>query len=256
MRVLIANDDGLASPGIALMEQAAAALGGEAWIVAPERKWTAASHQLSFDRDLTLTRRRERVYECSGAPADCVVGAMTVLWRDGARPDLVLAGVNDKRNVAEDVAYSGTMAIAREGTLWGVPSIALSCSARWTDRPEEIAAMRRLLFVLWSSHKDWAQDGHWLALTLPAALPARLVPARVGRDKIGGAADVIERDDQRITWRIRRGRPGTCTPGDENAIIAAGDIALVRHGWIADAPPGTRLVERWNEALRDYGAVA
>ena len=91
-------------------------LEAEVWIVAPDRKWTAASHQLSFDRDLTLTRTGERNYACSGAPADCVVAAMTILFAGAAKPELVLAGINDKCNVAEDVAYSGTIAIAREAT--------------------------------------------------------------------------------------------------------------------------------------------
>ena len=44
------------------------------------------------------------------------------------KPDLVLSGVNRGQNVAEDVTYSGTIAAAMEGTLLGVPSIALSQS--------------------------------------------------------------------------------------------------------------------------------
>jgi 5'-nucleotidase len=244
MRILIANDDGLASPGVTLLAGAAAALGGEVWIVAPERKWTAASHQLGFDRDLVLTRRDARVYTCSGAPADCVVAAMTVL--PDARPDLVLAGINDKRNVGEDLAYSGTMAIAREASFWQVPSIGISSSMRWTDRPDEIAALGRVLVALWRDRAGWAGDGCWLALNLPASLPAPLVQAHVGRDKIAAQAEVVEPGDARIVWRIRRGRAGSGAPGDENAVIAAGGIALVRHRWFADTPLDPTLVERWN----------
>ena len=114
MRILVCNDDGIGAPGIGVLADAAVVIGTDVWIVAPERKWTAASHQLSFDHDLILTRIRERTFSCSGAPADCVVAAMTILFAHGPKPDLVLAGVNDKRNVAEDLAYSGTMAIARE----------------------------------------------------------------------------------------------------------------------------------------------
>jgi len=104
MRILVCNDDGFEAPGVRLMARLAHAMTPDVWVVAPDRKWTAASHQLSFDRDLTLTRKGERAYACSGAPADCVVAAMTILFADGAKPDLVLAGVNDKRNVAEDIA--------------------------------------------------------------------------------------------------------------------------------------------------------
>jgi 5'-nucleotidase len=138
MRILVCNDDGFEAPGVRLMARLAHAMTPDVWVVAPDRKWTAASHQLSFDRDLTLTRKGERAYACSGAPADCVVAAMTILFADGAKPDLVLAGVNDKRNVAEDIAYSGTMAIAREATFFGVPAIAIS---RGVPAPAESAEL-------------------------------------------------------------------------------------------------------------------
>src|ERR1043165_2369014 len=106
MRILVSNDDGIGAPGLIALAEAARTLTADVWVVAPERKWTAASHQLSFDRVLALDRAAEREYACSGAPADCVVAAMTLLFAGGARPDLVLAGVNDKLNVAEDLAYS------------------------------------------------------------------------------------------------------------------------------------------------------
>src|SRR5687768_1605699 len=90
MRILVCNDDGIMAPGLTLLAEAARAMSDDVWVVAPERKWTAAGHQLSFDRDLTLARTAERVYACSGAPADCVVAAMTVLFEGQPRPDLVL----------------------------------------------------------------------------------------------------------------------------------------------------------------------
>lgn len=256
MRILIGNDDGLQSPGLALLARAAEALGSDIWIVAPDHKWTAASHHLSFDADLTLTRKDERVYACSGTPADGVIAAMTVLFAGGAKPDLVLAGINDKRNVGEDIAYSGTLAVAREATFFGVPAIALSRATRWNDAPDEIAALRRLLTTLWESHRDWAARGHWLNVVLPDRLPAPIVQTRVGSDKIGGQCDVLERGDDRIRFRLRRGRPGTTQPGDENAAVQAGNIAVVRHAWHCEAPLPALLVEHWNRAVGDDAPVA
>ena len=249
MRILVCNDDGIGAPGIGLLAQAALAIGPDVWIVAPERKWTAASHQLSFDRDLTLSRTGERVYVCSGAPADCVVAAMAVLFRDERKPELVLAGVNDKRNVAEDIAYSGTMAIAREATFWGVPSIAVSQANGMSDGLRELPTLRRLLQVLWRSRQDWATGEHWLSVNLPALLPAPIAQARIGRDKIAGACDVHGATPERITYRIRRERPGTTAPGDENAHIGAGHIAIVRHGWLNAAALPASVVARWNAAM-------
>lgn len=256
MRILIGNDDGIDSPGLALLRAAAEALGADVWVVVPDHKWTAASHRLSFDCDLALTRADERTWVCSGTPADCVIAAMTILFAEGARPDLVLAGINDKRNVGEDVAYSGTLAVAREATFFGVPALALARSTRWNDAPEEIAALRRLLTALWDSRSEWAAQGHWLSIVLPDRLPAAIVQARVGRDKIGGACEVLQRDDARIGFRLRRGRPGTTLPGDENAAIAAGHIAVVRHAWHAEAPVSGPLVEHWNRAIDDDAPVA
>jgi 5'-nucleotidase len=256
MRILVSNDDGFESNGLHLLTTAAQAIGSDVWVVAPERKWTGAGHQVSFDRDLTLTRREERAYACSGAPADCIVAAMTVLFADGVAPALVLAGINDKRNVGEDVAYSGTMAIAREATFWGVPAIAVSRSGRWPELPAEVAALRRLLTALWDTRAEWAANGHWLNVGLPPTLPTTLRAARVGRDKIAGGADVIARAPERIVYRLRRERPCTSTAGDENDAINSGHVAIVRHCWHEQGPLSESLVERWNGAIEDDEAVA
>lgn len=249
MRILLGNDDGIDAPGLDALARAALVLGSDLWIVAPERKWTAASHQLSFDRDLTLTRIAERRFACSGAPADCVVAAMTILFADGPKPDLVLAGVNDKRNVAEDLAYSGTLSIAREGAFWGVPAIGVSQVNGVTDEAALQVTLRRLLPVLWASRRDWAAEGHWLSVNLPAALPAPLVQARIGRDKLAIGCDVRETTPERTVYRIRRGRAGTRTPGDENSQIDAGNITVVRHCWHADASLPDAVVAAWDDAV-------
>jgi 5'/3'-nucleotidase len=251
MRILVCNDDGISSPGLDLLARAALALEAEVWIVAPDRKWTAASHQLSFDRDLSLTRTGDRSYACSGAPADCVVAAMTILFSDGAKPELVLAGINDKCNVAEDLAYSGTVAIAREATFWAVPAISLSRaeSASATEGAADLDALSGLLRVLWNRRGDWAADGHWLSLNLPPSLPAPLVQARTGRDKIAAAADILDATPEGIRYRIRRGRPGTVTLGDENACLAGGKISVVRYCWFTEARLPEPVVGAWSSAL-------
>jgi 5'-nucleotidase len=235
MRILVSNDDGIDAPGLALLANAAREATDDVWVVAPARKWTASSHQLSFDRDLELRRVGARTFACSGAPADCVVAAMTVLLAD-RRPDLVLAGINDKRNVGEDSAYSGTMAIAREATFWGTPAVA------WSSDGSNVTAalLHRLIEALWQTRNEWSAHGRWLAVNLPATLPAAVEVAGVAHDKIASACDVLERSPERIVFRLRRGRPGSDAPGDENAILAAGAISVVSHGWQSDSavPPG------------------
>jgi 5'-nucleotidase len=250
VRILAGNDDGIAAPGLAELTSAAAmALGAELWVVAPERKWTAASHQLSFDQDLVLSRVGERAYACSGSPADCVVAAMTVLFADAPKPDLVLAGINDGRNVGEDLAYSGTMAIGREAAFWGVPAISISRVKGAVRGMRDDAALRALLRVLVDTRGEWAGDGHWLGVNLPAALPARVLQATIGRDKIASASDVVARTPDRIRYRLRRGRIHASIAGDENAAIDAGNIVIVRHGWADTTALPEDLVALCNRAL-------
>jgi len=255
LRILVCNDDGIDAPGLALLAAVARGVCDDVWTVAPERKWTAASHQLTFDRDLVLTRRGEREFACSGAPADCVIAALTIVCADHP-PDLVLSGINDKRNVGEDTAYSGTLAIAREASFHGVPAIALSRSTRWTDAPGEVAALRRLLGTLSRTRDEWAAQDHWLAVVLPDALPAPIAVPTFARDKIGAATDVHERSDARVVYRLRRGRPGTAQPGDENAALRAGSIIVTRQGWRCTAPLDIDLVQKWSAAVADDAPLA
>jgi 5'-nucleotidase len=87
-------------------------------------------------------------------------------------------------------------------------------------------------------------------VNLPAALPAPIVQAHTGRDKIASASDVVERTAERIRYRVRRGRSHTSTTGDENAAIDAGNIVIARHGWAEPARLHDGLVASWNRALR------
>ena len=244
MRILVCNDDGIDAAGLALLADAARAVSADVWIVAPERKWTAASHQITFDATLALTRRAERVYACSGAPADCVIAAMTLLCNDAPRFGLVLCGVNDKRNVGEDLAYSGTTAIAREATFFGVPAIAFARDAPAARGDRDHLA--DILRVLWNARTTWSQAGQWLGVNLPASLPAVIVEARVGRDKIGASCEVLDATPSRIAYRLRRGRPGTAEPGDENARLQAGEIAVSCFRWDAQVALPGPVVAAWN----------
>lgn len=246
MRILLANDDGFDAPGLAFLAEAARGLTDDLWIVAPERKWTAASHQLSFDRDLLLTRRSPQRFTCSGSPADCVVAAMTVLFREDKRPDLVLSGVNDGRNAGEDAAYSGTLAIAREATFWDVPAIGLSRTKGGATGEAERAALTSLLARLWARREAWCVPGGWLSVNLPKVLPAPIAAAGFSRDKIASHADILADEDDQIRWRLRRGRPGTRSPGDENDIIDSGRIALVRHRWNRPDPLDAMFLDALN----------
>ncbi len=125
MRILITNDDGIHAPGLAVLERIAAQLTDDIMVVAPESDQSGVAHSLSVNDPLRLRKISETRYALKGTPTDCVIMGVRHLM-DGHKPDLVLSGVNSGQNVAEDVHYSGTIAGAMEGTILGIPSIALS----------------------------------------------------------------------------------------------------------------------------------
>lgn len=125
MRILVTNDDGIHAEGLAVLERIAAQLSDEVWVVAPETDQSGVAHSLSLNNPLRLRQISERRYAVTGTPTDCVIMAVRSLMTE-MRPDLILSDVNRGQNVAEDVTYSGTIAAAMEGTLLGIPSIALS----------------------------------------------------------------------------------------------------------------------------------
>ena len=127
MRILLTNDDGVHAPGLKLLERIAAKFSDDVWVVAPETDQSGVAHSFSLSNPLRLREVTPRHFAVQGTPTDCVIMALRTVMGD-KQPDLVLSGVNRGQNVAEDVTYSGTIAAAMEGTLLGVPSIALSQS--------------------------------------------------------------------------------------------------------------------------------
>lgn len=126
MRILCTNDDGIHAPGLKVVEEIARALSDDVWIVAPEIDQSGVSHSLSLNDPLRLREVAPKHFAVKGTPTDCVIMGARHLMGEGVTPDLVLSGVNRGRNAAEDVTYSGTIAGAMEGTILGIPSIALS----------------------------------------------------------------------------------------------------------------------------------
>lgn len=121
--ILVTNDDGVQAPGLNFLFLAMQRL-GRAVIVAPEQDSSAAGHSLTMRRPLLVREMGPDKYAIDGTPTDCVtIGIGKILER---RPDLVVSGINPGPNLGDDVNYSGTVAAAKEGTMMGVPSFAVS----------------------------------------------------------------------------------------------------------------------------------
>jgi 5'-nucleotidase len=124
MRILIANDDGIFSPGLIALAEVAEKF-GEVLVMAPDVEQSAMGHAITIQRPLRYFKTRLNQFEAyrvNGTPADCVAIGM-YHW---GKPDLVVSGVNLGSNLGNDIWSSGTVAAAKQATLLGVKAMAFS----------------------------------------------------------------------------------------------------------------------------------
>jgi 5'-nucleotidase len=121
--ILITNDDGIHSPGLDALKEAVSELGTTV-VIAPDRDNSAVSHSLTMNRPIRVIRLTENYYTVDGTPTDCVaVGLKKILPHP---PDLLVSGINTGANLGDDISYSGTVSAAIEGTIYSIPSMAVS----------------------------------------------------------------------------------------------------------------------------------
>ena len=120
-RVLITNDDGIDAPGLSVLEEVAAMLAQEVWVVAPEEDQSGVSHSISLHNPLRVRRHGDRRFAVTGTPADCVFVALRQVM--SAPPDLILSGINRGANLGVETVFSGTVGAAMAGLLLGLPSV-------------------------------------------------------------------------------------------------------------------------------------
>lgn len=140
MRILISNDDGYLAPGIIALKEVLEPI-AEIIVVAPDSNRSASSNALSLERPLYVIQAEDNVFHVNGTPSDCVHIALTGLlpWK----PDLVVTGINQGQNMGDDTLYSGTVAAATEGYLFGIPSFAFSQVKKGWGEIESAARMAR-----------------------------------------------------------------------------------------------------------------
>ena len=149
MRILISNDDGIGAKGLDVLRAELSKI-GEVVAVVPERERSGASRAVSIGRPIKVRKVEEGLYGVEGNPTDCVLIAIKGLLKE--RPDIVVAGINHGPNLGEDVTYSGTVAAAMEGAMYGIPSMAISVVGRNEARFEVAATVAR---VFCSFLKGW-----------------------------------------------------------------------------------------------------
>jgi len=134
-RVLLVNDDGIESAGLALLEHTARGFTDDVWTVAPRDNQSARGRAYTLRRPVGCRRLAERRFAVEGTPVDCVLVALNGLI-PGRRPDLVLSGVNQGTNLGEDIPASGTVGACLEAAEQGVPGLAFSQVGAYRDSDE------------------------------------------------------------------------------------------------------------------------
>lgn len=125
--ILLTNDDGYDSPGLVALRQTLQKL-GKVYTVAPSRDNSAVSHSLTMHRPLRLKHIADNIVAVDGTPADCVAVAIQKLLPEP--PSLLVSGINNGPNLGDDISYSGTVSAAIEGTMYAIPSLAVSSAGK------------------------------------------------------------------------------------------------------------------------------
>jgi 5'-nucleotidase len=258
MRILITNDDGINAPGLEVLHAIASEIAGpdgEVWTVAPAFEQSGVGHCISYTHPMMIARLDHRRYAAEGSPADCVLaGIYDVL--QGARPDLVLSGVNRGNNAGENVLYSGTVGGAMEAALQGIPAIALSqflgpetedlADPFESARVHGPGLVRRLLDRgLWDAG-DYRLFYNVNFPPLPAARVKGLRVAAQGyrRDTFFGVEPHISPSGRKFLWITGGPQHEPTEPGT--------DVAVNLEGFIAVTPMRADLTA--HDALADLAA--
>ncbi|HAZ30571.1 TPA: 5'/3'-nucleotidase SurE [Candidatus Acetothermia bacterium] len=235
--ILVTNDDGYLSPGLLALRNALAEV-GEAWVLAPDRNWSAASRTRVFHKPLRFSSARlpdgEEVHVTNGAPSDCV--RLALLGLAPRTPDLVVAGINMGANIGHDVTYSGTVAAAMEGASAGLPAIAVSLDLG-PDEGREGNPDYETAAALTARVARLALDGRAsLARTLLNVNVPRGVPKGIRVTRLGGkiwSDDLVRGKDPRgrdYYWLTAEMLPAP-PPGEEDT-----DVGAVLSGYVSITP--------------------
>jgi 5'-nucleotidase len=260
--ILVTNDDGIQAPGIRALAESLYPL-GEVWVLAPDRNRSGVSHMISLMRPLRCSEVQPRWWQIDGSPADCVyLGIHSMLPR---RPSLVMSGINAGPNLSYDVHYSGTVGAAQEGTLLGVPSIAVSLTHVRTGSYELAARFARELAA--RVLEDGLPGNVTLNVNVPGGAPDRYQLTVLGhrlfrhsvekRDDprgspyywIGGepdaARDIPGSDCNAVAAGVISVTPLAVDHTDRDSLVALGTLDVPGHARVAgrtppeDAPPGS-----------------
>jgi 5'-nucleotidase len=231
LKILVSNDDGIDAPGIYALVQELKRI-GSVTVVAPDKQQSAVGHAITMNFPLRAKEFKKNGvlfgYAVEGTPADSVKLAVKALLKQ--KPDLVVSGINHGSNTAISIIYSGTVSAATEGTILGIPSIAISLTTYGPADFRYAAKFARRLVLLVA--RKGIPDGTLLNVNVPP-LPENeirgIVVTRQGRAVWNDSFD-IRRDpaNKEYYWLT-----GALQDSDEGIEF---DQTAVRNNYISITP--------------------
>ncbi len=230
--VLFSNDDGVNAPGLRALADAFLADGWRVSVLAPDQERSAASHSITIKQPMVVTPVRWEdvpegvplsVWKADGMPADCV--KLALLEMCGARPDIVISGINNGWNVGTDVHYSGTVGAAMEAAFAGYRAMAVSIK-----RPDPLKNAHAAQVTLRLAKRLLLNP-----LPLPSVLNLNLpnCPPDEVRGIVEAPMTCIQYSDEYDRMEHTRGRAAFWLKGDiiEEGCLPEGDLDRLVHGY-------------------------
>ncbi len=193
MIILLTNDDGIDAPGLKALHCALEGL-GELWVVAPVEEQSGVGHAFSINGPLRVIPKDHgdggRWFAVDGTPADAVKLAVRSLLPEV--PVLVMSGVNRGENTGVDLLYSGTVAAAREASVFGIPAVAVSLCSKTFPRFSAAAAFARRLAE--TMMENGLPRGTMLNVNFPPLPPGRIRGVRITHQAASRYEETVRRE--------------------------------------------------------------
>lgn len=250
-RILLTNDDGIASPGLRAMINILEGI-GRAFVVAPAHEMSGVGHAITLKDVVEAEPARlpgaEAAYAVYGTPADCAKLAIRTLTA-GDPPALCVSGLNVGPNVGVNVFYSGTVGAALEAAVNGVQAVAVS--KEFGERLSLNAAARVIAPVIRRLLENRLPDWHILNVNVPDLPEAELRGLRLTCHGVSGF-DESYMEEGPVGPRRRFRLTGAMCIRDTDGLT---DAEAVSEGFISVTPMSLELTSRRDDDLRRWSGL-
>jgi 5'-nucleotidase len=235
-RILLTNDDGITAQGMwDLYEELSKC--ATITVVAPDRERSGTGHAFTFNAPLHYEKQRSKHgfegFVVSGTPVDCVKFAISYLLPE--RPGVVIAGLNAGENSGLSAFYSGTVAAAREGAFWGIPSIAFSlCNGGERYAKEYAVHAAGILWWIVSREQRKKKHNIYYNVNFPACSPKNCNGIKVTAQSLAFFDDRYEKIDVEAHYT----KKGYMIYGEKKDLEQSNryDSCALRHNYITITP--------------------